>query len=512
MKTSMLLSRCLVSTFLLTLSISTMSFAQISTDSTASQPWKSIPIPPLPAFHPEQPKRIVLKNGLVIFLEEDHELPFIDGFIEMHGGGRDLPASKAGMIDLYGQTWRTSGTTTHSGDDLDDLLEAKAAKVETGGDVDSTSVSWSSLSSDFDQVFGITVDLLEHPKFDNQKLELAKQQEATGIVRRNDDASGIAEREAFKLIYGADSPYGRVPELASVMSVTTADLDAFHKKTAIPNGMIIGVTGDFDSAVMEKKLRAAFEGLPKGTPIVTPKEDFPGPKPGVYSIDKTDVNQSNIWVVGLGTKRDNPDYYALSVMNEVFSGGFGSRLMQIVRTKMGLAYSVSGAYASSYDHPGIFYTAASTKSATTAKTTKALLDQIAALKSEPFTDVEVRKAKDQLLNSFVFRYDTKDKLLNEQARLEFYGYPLDFLDRYHDAIEKVTPADLERVAKKYIDPSKLAVLVVGNTATYGTPLSEVDPKLGKVQTLDISIPGAPTGGPQGPGMGPGVGSGAAERQ
>jgi zinc protease len=224
------------------------------------------------------------------------------------------------------------------------------------------------------------------------------------------------------------------------------------------------------------------------------------------------VNQSNIWVVGLGTKRDNPDYYALSVMNEVFSGGFGSRLMQIVRTRMGLAYSVSGAYASSYDHPGIFYTAASTKSATTAKTTKALLDQIAALKSEPFTDVEVRKAKDQLLNSFVFRYDTKDKLLNEQARLEFYGYPLDFLDRYHDAIEKVTPADLERVAKKYIDPSKLAVLVVGNTATYGTPLSEVDPKLGKVQTLDISIPGAPTGGPQGPGMGPGVGSGAAERQ
>ena len=176
-----------------------------------AQPWKAIPIPPLPAFHPEQPKRIALKNGIVIFLEEDHELPFIDGFIELHGGERDLPASKAGMIDLYSQTWRTSGTPTHSGDALDDILEAKAAKVETSGDVDSTSLSWSSLNTDFDSVFGIAVDVLEHPKFDNQKLELAKQQEAAGIVRRNDDASGIAEREAFKLIYGAQSPYGRVP-------------------------------------------------------------------------------------------------------------------------------------------------------------------------------------------------------------------------------------------------------------------------------------------------------------
>ena len=507
--------RCLLASFsfaalLMTASAQT---ASIQTAPMQAQPWKSIPIPPLPAFHPEQPKRIVLKNGVVIFLEEDHELPFINGFVELHGGERDLPASKAGMIDLYSQTWRTSGTATHSGDALDDILEAKAAKVETGGDVDSTSISWSSFNTDFDMVFGIAVDLLEHPKFDNQKLELAKQQEATGIVRRNDDASGIAEREAFKLIYGAESPYGRVPELATVMSVTTADLDGFHRKTVIPNGMIIGVSGDFDTATMEKRLRAAFESLPKGEAIVTPKEEFPGPKPGVYSVDKSDVNQSNIWIVGIGTKRNNPDYYALSVMNEVFSGGFGARLMQTIRTKMGLAYSVGGAYTASYDHPGVFYTVASTKSTNTAKTTRALLDQIDLLKTAPFTDLEVRKAKDQLLNSFVFHYDSKDKLLAEQARLEFYGYPSDFLDKYHDAIEKVTPADLERVAKKYIEPSKLAVLVVGNTSTYGTPLSEVDPKLGKVQTIDITIPGAPAGmgGAGGQGEGPGPGA-ASERQ
>ncbi len=126
-----------------------------------------------------------------------------------------------------------------------------------------------------------------------------------------------------------------------------------------------------------------------------------------------------------------------------------------------------------------------------------MLQQINDLKSQPFTDAELRYAKDNLLNSFVFHYDSKDKLLSEQAKLEFYGYPADFIDKYHDAIEKVTPADLERVAKKYIDPSKLAILVVGNTPTFGEPLS----KLGSVQSVDISIPMPPGmhgAGPQGP--------------
>jgi zinc protease len=464
-----------------------MSIASAQEIPAQAQPWKAIPIPPLPAFHPQQPKRIVLKNGAVIFLQEDHELPFIDGFVEMHGGGRNVPAAKAGLIDLYSQTWRTSGTEAHSGDQLDDILEAKAAKVETAGDVDSTAVSWSSLKDDFDSVFAIAVDVLEHPKFDEQKLKLAQQQAAAAIVRRNDDSDEIAGREAGLLVYGKSSPYGRVPELSTVMSVTLDDLNAFHQKTVIPNGMIIGISGDFDSAAMEKKLRAVFELLSKGTPVETPKEEFAGPKPGIYSVTKSDVNQSDVWVLGLGTMRSNPDYYALSVMNEVFSGGFSSRLFQTVRTKMGLAYSVEGAYGASYDHPGVFYTAALTKSETTVQTAQALLQEVRALKSEPFTEAEVRKAKDQLLNSFVFHYDTPDKLLGEQARLEFYGYPADYLDKYHDAIEKVTPADLERVAKKYIDPDKLAILVVGNTAEFGTPLS----KLGAVQSIDISIPMPP---------------------
>ncbi len=138
------------------------------------EPWTKIPIPPLAPFTPVQPRRIELSNGIVILLEEDHELPFIYGSINMRGGGRDVPAAKTGLIGLYGETWRTSGTPTMNGDKLDDLLEAKAAKVETGGDIDSTSVSWSCLTKDEDQVFGIAVDLLEHPAFSDEKLKLGQ--------------------------------------------------------------------------------------------------------------------------------------------------------------------------------------------------------------------------------------------------------------------------------------------------------------------------------------------------
>jgi zinc protease len=450
------------------------------------EPWMKIPIPELHAFHPEQPIRIELKNGLVILLEPDHELPFINGTINIRGGSRDVPAEKVGLIGLYGQAWRTSGTGTQSGDQLDDLLAAKAANVETSGDLDSTAISWSCLTKDEEQVFGIAVDLLQHPAFNEPKLTLAKQQEVAGIVRRNDSASNVAEREASILVYGKNSPYGRQPEIATVMGVTLDDLKAWHTKTVSPNNMIIAVEGDFDPSTMEKSLRAAFEGLPRGTAWPKPAGDFPGPKPGVYAINKTDVNQSNVWIVGLGTERRNPDYYSLVVMNEIFSGGFGSRLFQDVRTKQGLAYAVFGGYGASYDHPGMFYTAASTKSDSTVKATKAMLEEIHELKTKPFTAAELASAKDQLLNSFIFHYDSKEKVLTEATELEFYGYPADFLTKYRAGIEAVTLADLERVANKYVDPAKLAVLVVGNEAQYGTPLSDLN--MGPVQPIDITIP------------------------
>jgi zinc protease len=477
----------LVSLSLFTAATSFPALAQSTPSTEQAEPWKKIPIPPLHAFKPVEPKRFELPNGLVVFLQEDHELPFISGTILIRGGSRDEPANKVGLVSLYGQTWRTSGTAKEDGDALDDRMEAKAASIETSGGAALTSLTWSSLKGDFDPVFASTMDVLLHPAFKSDKLELAKQQIATGISRRNDDASGIASRESALLVYGAKSPYAREPEYATVGAVTLEDLNAWHTKTVIPNNMIVAVSGDFDGAAMEAKLRAAFGPLAKGAPYHGAKPEVAGPKPGVYFVDKNDVDQSHVDIVGLGTERSNPDYYALSVMNEIFSGGFGSRLFQSVRTKLGLAYDVGGAYGSSYDHPGVFEVSASTKSASTVAAAQAMLAEIGRLKTVPPTADELRKAKEQVLNSFIFRYDSPDKTLNEQVTLAFFGYPKDFLEKYKSGIEAVTSADVSRVANKYVDVSKLAILVVGNQGELGTPLAT----LGKVTDVDITIPPPP---------------------
>jgi zinc protease len=457
----------------------------VNSNSQQSKPWEKIPTRPLHEFKPQQPKRIALKNGIVLFLQEDHELPFVSGSVLIPSGSRDESPAKAGLVDLYGQSWRTSGTAKVSGDALDDILEAKAAHIETGGDTDSTALSWDSLKADTDQVFALAMDLLFHPKFNPEKLQLAQQQTATGIVRRNDDENEVAGREADKLIYGADSPYARQPELATIGAATVEDLQAWHDRT-LGGKLIVSVSGDFDSAAMETKLRAAFESLPPAKPTPGRPETFRDPQPGVYFVDKEDVNQSNIEILGLGTDRHNPDVPALSVLNEALGGGFSGRLFQKIRTELGLAYAVGGGLSYSWDHRGTFRVVALTQSAATVQTTKAAFGELQGAVSNPFTEEELKHAKENILNTFLFRYDTKDKVLAERVRLEFYGYPADYLETYRAAVEKVTLADLNAVAKKYIHPEKMALLVVGNGPEIKPGLDELN--MGPVHAVDITIP------------------------
>ncbi len=450
----------------------------------AAQPWKQIPIPPLPKFNPAQPKRVELANGMVIFLQEDHELPLISAVARIRGGSRAEPAAKVGLIDIYGDVWRTGGTKTKTGDQLDDFLEARAAKVETDGNADSTSISLDCLKPDFDDVFAVFLDVLNNPEFRKDKIELAKKQMDTGIARRNDELSQVASREAAILGYGKNNPYARIAEYSTVADVNRDDLLAWHKRYVHPNNVIFGIVGDFNSADMEAKLRKVFEPWQKGPQAEPPQIAFREPKPGLYFAQKDDVNQSAIRMVALGIEKNNPDYFPVVVMNEVFGGGsFSSRLVRNIRTKQGLAYSVGGGVGSSYDHPGLFRIALGTKIENTAQAIKSLNQQIEDMLKEPATTDELKLAKDSILNSFIFNFDTPDKVLRERMAYEFYGYPSDFLEQFRAGIEKVTTADVARVADKYIHPGQFATLVVG-TEDAAKQLAT----LGPVAKLDISIP------------------------
>jgi zinc protease len=449
--------------------------------------WQQIQISPLHAFHPQEPKRIELPNGMVIFLQEDHELPLIDGVARIHGGSREEPAGKTGMLDIYGDVWRTGGTKSQTGDQLDDFLEVRAAKVETSSNADSTSISWSCLKGDFDDVFKLFTGLLREPEFRADKIELAQRQMADSISRRNDEVSEIASRESVKLAYGAKNPYARQAEYATVAAITRQDLLDWHHAHVLPNNIILGVVGDFDSAAMETKLRQAFGAWPKGPAVKPPEIQFEPAKPGHYLIPKSDVNQSSIRMVELGIRRDNPDYYATQVFNEAFGGGFSSRLFRNIRTAKGLAYDVGGGIGTAFDHPGIVRMSMGTKSSTTVESIQAIYEQIDDLPKNPISDDEIKRAKDSILNSFVFNFDSSGKVLHERMAYEFYKYPPDFLERYRAGIEKVQPGDVARAAAKYLHKAKLAVLVVGNTAEFDKPLSS----LGPVTTVDITIPPPP---------------------
>ena len=447
--------------------------------------YRKIQKPALAPFQPQQPQRLVLENGMVIFLQEDHELPLINGFALVRGGSREEPATKTGLVSILGEVWRTGGTRAKTGDQLDDFLEARGARVETGGNEDSTRISWSCLKADFDDVFGVFLEVLQQPEFREDKIVLAKTAENTAVSRRNDSFTEISFRESAKLAYGADNPYVRQTEYATIAAVTREDLLNWHKVYTHPNNMILGVVGDFDSAAIEMKLRQGLGHWSKGKPAEPARVEFRDPKAGIYFIEKNDVNQSAISMVHLGSRRDNPDYYAIEVMNQVFGGSFAARLFSNVRSKKGLAYAVFGEVGSEFDHPGVFQVWMTTKSGTTAQSIDALyreLDDITGQK--PPSAEELQRAKESIENSFVFRFDTKQKVLRERINYEFHGYPADFLERYLAGVQRVTIEEVAAAAKSYIHREKLAILVVGKAADFDRPLSTFGP----LTAIDITIP------------------------
>jgi hypothetical protein len=274
-----------------------------------------------------------------------------------------------------------------------------------------------------------------------------------------------------------------VPEYDTVAAVTRDDLTAWHAGTAHPNNMVVGVTGDFDPDAMEQRLRKAFGDRPRGPAVEVPDIALQTATPGVYLVRKEDVTQSNIRLVHPGIRRDDPDYWALRVMNEIFGGSFSSRLFSSIRSDKGLAYSVGGGVGSAYDHPGMFSISMGTKSGSTLQAIEALYGEIGELQQGPITEAELARAQESLLNSFIFEVDSKEEVMREKMTLELYGYPLDFLDRFQDEIRAVSTEEVQRVAREKIHPDELAVLVVGKPQDFDGDLAS----LGEVREVDITI-------------------------
>ncbi len=446
----------------------------------------------LPDFKIPRPEVLTLDNGMQVFLMPDRELPLISVTARIRGGAYSEPADKAGLAALFGQVHREGGTATRSGDELNDFLENRAASVETGMTNSYGTASMSCLAEDFDAVFAVFNDVLRNPAFAEDKLELAKLQAKTGIARRNDDPSSIAAREFDRAVYGPDSALGRMMEYATLANVGRDDLVAWHRAHYHPNNVMLGVLGDFDVEAMKKKIRAAYADWKPGPAVeLDAPEHRDGMTPGVYFVPRDDVTQAYIQMGHLGMRVQDPDYHAAQVMNEILSGGFAARLFSNIRTKRGLAYNVGGGVGASYTHPGLFRTSMSTKSETMAESVEALRDQIRGMIETPVTDEELRRAKESILNSFVFNYDTRSEILAQQMTYAFYGLPKDFLETFRAKIESVTKDEVMQAARRLIKPDNLTLLVVGNPAGFDRPMST----FGEVVEVDVAIAPPPSTAP-----------------
>ena len=443
--------------------------------------------PALPTVEIPSPQRVTLKNGLTLMLLEDHELPLVEARALIRTGSRWEAADHVGLAGLVGQVLRSGGTQSMPSDALDDLLEDRAAVIETFIGPESGVATMSCLRDDFPEMLEVLSDILRHPAFEDDKLEVAKTQVASGISRQNDDAGGIAGREFQQLMYGETSPYARDVTYETLANIDRQDLVAWHAQYFHPQNIILGLVGDFDSKKTIALVKQVFAAWPKGPALEMPAIEIATPPSGLYHVEKNDVTQSYIRIGHLGIERSNPDYHAVELMNEVFGGSFAARLFSRVRSKKGLAYNVGGRVGSAWDHPGILSMSMSTKTETTVAGIEALLEEARNMTSEPPTDEEVEKARSSILNSFVFRADSTREILNQQMTYAYYGYPLDWLQQYREGIESTTTAQVRAAAATYIHPDRFAILVVGPGSGTDKPLSS----LGEVQMLDISIPEPP---------------------
>jgi predicted Zn-dependent peptidase len=435
---------------------------------------KKIPIPNVTTY--------TLPNGMKIYLLEDHELPIVSGTVRIRTGNLFDPADKVGLASITGTVMRSGGTKSKTGDQLDEELENIAASVESDIGESSGSVSFSALKENTDEVLGIFKDVIVEPEFRQDKIDLAKSEMRSSISRRNDDAHGIADREFAAIVYGKDTPYGWDAEYYTVDRIARPDLAAFYQRYYFPANMLMAVWGDFSTADMQSKLAKLFGDWKYEQPKVPP---FPPVRdkaqPGIFLAKKDDVTQTFFIEGHLGGQLKDPDLPALEIMGDILGGGFQSRLMQRVRTQLGLAYEISANWGAHYDHPGLFEISGSTKSASTAETLTAIHEQVERMRAGEVTADELETARQSALNGLVFAFDTKTKTLGRLLNYEYYGYPKDFIDRYQKGLEAVTQADVLRVAREHVHAADLTIVAVGKTdefekslATLGLPVSSID--------------------------------------
>jgi len=422
-------------------------------------PPAGIEYPPLQYSLPKA-ERIVLPNGIVLYVLEDHDLPLVDVEVRLRAGRLYEPAEKAGLSIVFARAWRNGGTVARSPEAFHTAIEDMAAILDVADEGDTMSISLSTLARDWRKGLSLLAELVRTPAFREEQVNLAKARTVEEIRRRNDDIAGIASREFAGLVYGANHPLGRLPMVQTVQKITRRDLLDWHRRLVTPRNLWIAVTGDVqrDAVLQEiRRLLGNWNGSQPRLPVVPlPKE-----RNAVTGFIAKQAEQAHVRVGHLGVPRGVAERAALDVLNYILGGSFTSRLTQEIRDRRGLAYAVWSSFAPA-NPVGLFVMGCQTKSESAEEVIRLMKEQARRLTEEPPGEEELQQAKESLVNSFVFRFPTAHDAVVAQMLLEIHGLPRDTYDTYIQRVEAVTAQDVLHAARKYVHPDRLQVLVVGD--------------------------------------------------
>lgn len=422
-------------------------------------------------------KRVVLKNGMILYLKEDHTFPIVKASAIIRTGGIYETKAKYTVAELTGTLLRDGGTEKYSKEELNKKIEYFAMSIETSIGNESGSALCSFLSNYLNEGFELLAQVLRYPVFDEKQLEIERANIKESIRRKNDEPSGIMSREFSIAVYG-DHPYGWDYDWNAVKEITRDDLISFHKKYFHPNNIILAIYGDFKTEALLKiidknfgdwkKDNIAFPEIPKVNNIANP----------VIKVFPKETNQTSIRLGHLGVNFNNPDKYAISIMDFILGGGgFKNRLCEKVRSDRGLAYSVYSSFSTSGRDLGTFNVTCSTKTESTYEAVDLIIKEIERMQNEKITDKELKWAKDSIINSYVLGFEDPFSVMKAIMKLEYFNRPMDYYQKYIENIEKVSIDDVQIAAKKYLKPSDLTFIFVGNAESIKGDLA----KLGKVE-------------------------------
>ncbi len=406
-----------------------------------------------------------LPHGAVAYLVEDHQFPLVDLSATIRVPSWLVPEENWGLAGMVGSQMRSGGTKTLSARDFDE--EAAFLATQIGSNIGQTSGSASvgCLKANLDRSLEMFFDMLKNPGFDPERFDLAKAQQLQGMERRNDQTRAIAGREFSRLMRKGHFTSRQITK-ASLESVTVDSMRELHARYYHPSSFIFAAAGDFDTKEVVDRLS---EALNSGWPAMS-KPDVPAipapthvPDPGVYLVNKEDVNQSNIRLFHRGIARSNPDHIAVAVMNDILGGGgFVSRITSRVRSDEGLAYSAGSSFRAGTYYPGSFSVGFQSVNAKCAEAAAISIEEIARMRESKATAEELATSINYSVEIFPRFFATAGQIAGTFASDEHTNREKDYWQKYRDRVSSVTADEVLRVAQKYLQPENLTVLGVGH--------------------------------------------------